>query len=42
MELDSGARLSKEQRRMLWDMAYQKTVNKLKSQGLWPDELSKD
>lgn len=41
-ELDSGARLSKEQRRMLWDMAYQRTVIRLKSQGLWPDELSKD
>ena len=41
-ELDSGAKLSRDQRRELWDMAYQKTVNKLKSQGLWPDELSKD
>ncbi len=39
MELDSGARLSKEQRRMLWNMSYQKTVNQLKSQGLWPAEL---
>lgn len=41
-ELDSGARLSKEQRRALWDMAYQKTVIRLKSQNLWPAELSKD
>jgi hypothetical protein len=41
MELDSGARLSKEQRRRLWDMAYQRTVIRLKSQNLWPDELSK-
>lgn len=41
-ELDSGARLSKEQRRTLWDMAYFRTINRLKSQGLWPDELSKD
>jgi hypothetical protein len=39
MELDSGARLSKEQRRSLWQMAYQRTVNRLKSQNLWPDEL---
>jgi hypothetical protein len=41
-ELDSGAKLSREQRRELWQMAYQKTVIRLKSQGLWPDELSKD
>jgi hypothetical protein len=39
MELDSGARLTKEQRRSLWQMAYQRTVNRLKSQNLWPDEL---
>jgi hypothetical protein len=38
-ELDQGARLNKEQRRYLWDMAYQKTVNKLKAGNLWPDEL---
>jgi len=38
-ELDQGARLTKEQRRMLWQMAYQKTVNKLKASGKWPDEL---
>ena len=41
-ELDQGARLSKEQRRMLWQMAYQKTVNKLKGQGKWPDELNRE
>ena len=39
-ELDQGARLNKEQRRMLWQMAYQKTVSKLKAQGKWPDELT--
>lgn len=39
MELDSGARLSKEQRRSLWQMAYQKTVNRLKANGKWPKEL---
>ena len=39
-ELDQGARLNKEQRRMLWQMAYQKTVAKLKGQGKWPDELN--
>jgi hypothetical protein len=38
-ELDQGARLTKEQRRMLWQMAYQKTVAKLKASGKWPDEL---
>jgi len=38
-ELDQGARLSKEQRRMLWQMAYAKTVSKLKASGKWPDEL---
>jgi hypothetical protein len=41
-ELDSGAKLSKEQRRMLWDLAYYRTVNRLKSQGIWPKELSQD
>ena len=40
MELDQGARLNKEQRRALWQMAYQKTVAKLKDQGKWPDELN--
>ena len=38
-ELDQGARLTKDQRRMLWQMAYQKTVSKLKASGKWPDEL---
>ena len=38
-ELDQGARLTKEQRRMLWQMAYQKTVAKLKASGNWPSEL---
>jgi len=41
-ELDQGARLSKEQRRMLWQMAYQKTVAQLKGQGKWPDELNRE
>lgn len=39
MELDSGARLSKEQRRSLWQMAYAKTVVNLKKHNLWPKEL---
>jgi hypothetical protein len=39
MELDSGARLTKEQRRSLWQMAYQKTVVNLKNQSKWPDHL---
>jgi hypothetical protein len=38
-EPDSGAKLNKEQRRNLWQMAYQKTVNKLKAGNLWPNEL---
>jgi len=38
-QIDSGAKLNKEQRRYLWDLAYQKTVNKLKASNLWPDEL---
>ena len=38
-ELDQGARLTKDQRRMLWQMAHQKTVNKLKGLNLWPKEL---
>jgi hypothetical protein len=38
-ELDQGARLTKEQRRDLWQMAYQKTVIRLKAGNLWPDEL---
>jgi hypothetical protein len=37
--IDSGARLTKEQRRDLWVMAWQKTMAKLKSQGKWPEEL---
>ena len=35
-EIDQGATLNKEQRRYLWDFAYQRTVNRLKDQGLWP------
>ena len=38
-ELDSGARLNKEQRRNLWQMAYQKTVNKLIENNLWPVDI---
>jgi hypothetical protein len=41
-ELDQGSRLSKEQRRMLWNLAYHRTVNRLKGQGLWPDELNRE
>jgi hypothetical protein len=37
--IDSGARLDKQQRRDLWRMAYQKTVNRLKASGKWPKEL---
>jgi hypothetical protein len=41
-EIDQGSNLTKQQRVDMWNEAYQKTVNRLKSQGLWPDELSKD
>jgi len=37
--LDQGSKLSKEQRQDLWNEAHQKTVNRLKEQGLWPKEL---
>lgn len=40
-ELDSGTRLNKEQRRDLWQMAYQKTVNKLVEKNLWPVDIAK-
>ena len=39
-EIDSGAKLNKEQRRYLWDMAHQRTINRLIEQGLWPSELA--
>ena len=39
-ELDSGTRLNKEQRRDLWQMAYQKTVNKLVEKNLWPVDIA--
>jgi len=38
-ELDSGARLNKEQRRDLWQMAYQRTVNRLIEKNLWPVDI---
>jgi hypothetical protein len=38
-ELDSGARLNKEQRRDLWLMAYQRTVNRLIEKNLWPVDI---
>lgn len=38
-ELDQGARLTKEQRRMLWQMAWKRTVAKLKASGKWPSEI---
>ena len=34
-ELDQGSRLSKEQRRQMWDQAYEKTKEKLREQNLW-------
>lgn len=41
-QIDSGARLTKEQRRDLWVMAWQKTMAQLKGQGKWPDELNRE
>jgi hypothetical protein len=38
-ELDSGARLTKEQRKDLWQMAYQRTVNRLVKNNLWPVDI---
>jgi len=40
-ELDSGTRLNKEQRRDLWQMTYQKTINKLIEKNLWPVDIAK-
>jgi hypothetical protein len=39
MELDSGAKLTKDQRRTLWQLAYQKTKTRLKNEGNWPSHL---
>jgi len=38
--LDQGSKLTKEQRQDLWQMAHQKTVNRLKDKGLWPAEFA--
>jgi hypothetical protein len=38
-EIDQGSNLTKQQRTDMWNEAYQKTVNRLKSQNLWPKEL---
>ena len=38
-EIDQGSNLTKQQRIDMWNEAYQKTVNRLKAQNLWPDEL---
>ena len=34
-ELDQGSHLSKEQRRQMWDRAYEKTKERLREQNLW-------
>ena len=34
-ELDQGQHLSKEQRRQMWDQAYERTKEKLREQNLW-------
>lgn len=39
-EIDQGSNLTKQQRVDMWNEAYQKTVNRLKEQNLWPDELN--
>ena len=38
--LDSGAKLTKDQRRDLWMQDWQKTIARLKSQDKWPNELN--
>ena len=38
-ELDQGSRMSKEERKVLWRMAHNKTKLKLKALNLWPKEL---
>lgn len=38
-EIDQGSNLTKQQRVDMWNEAYQKTVNRLKEQNLWPDVL---
>jgi hypothetical protein len=37
--LDQGSKLTKEERQDLWNKAHKKTINELKSQGLWFDYL---
>ena len=39
-ELDQGSNLTKEQRVEMWNKAHEKTVQKLKDRGLWPDEVT--
>ena len=39
-EIDQGSSLTKQQRIDMWNEAYQKTVNQLKKQNLWPKELT--
>jgi hypothetical protein len=34
-ELDQGSHLSKDQRRQMWDRAYERTKERLKEQNLW-------
>jgi len=34
-ELDQGSHLSKDQRRQMWNRAYEKTKERLKEQNLW-------
>jgi len=38
-ELDQGNKLSKDERQKMWIMAHIRTYNKLKSLGLWPQDV---
>ena len=38
-DLDQGSKLSKDERQKMWIMAHIRTYNKLKSLGLWPEEI---
>jgi hypothetical protein len=38
-QLDQGNKLSKQERRDLWEKAHRKTITALIEQGKWPEEL---
>lgn len=38
-QLDQGSKMTKDERRELWQKAHRKTITALIEQGLWPEEL---